>query len=333
MPIGAAVMWINARRRGERGYVVAGGTAYATVLREAGARLRIRSGDILAEDRAPLRTIVTDLDRAQVRFEIGDVVVFTTRDGATMHGSVEKLNPKRARVRCAQARWDVPYVVLRHRDESDRARGAERLVDVAKEARALMDAHGLEAVDVSLRRFAAKARACLAQPKIIEIGRWHAAHRRVAGSDRHDPSRDRARAGGSEGGTRSGLEGDCHADRCDAEARAEEGDEDRERNAAARARFCTGARVSFVGRGGRRHRGIIAKMNPKRARVVCAEGVFLAPYACSRARTVRVERPSAHRFQGLCASRDPARAGGRSFTESCINTNDEICKLTCSSAI
>ena len=120
-------------------------TRYATVLREDGARLRIRWGALLADDRAPLRTIVTDLDRAQVRFEVGDDVVFTTRDGSTMPGTIEKLNPKRARVRCAQQRWDVPYVVLRHRDEPDRGRAGERLGEVAKEARALMDAHGLEA--------------------------------------------------------------------------------------------------------------------------------------------------------------------------------------------
>ena len=97
LPLGAAVMWINARRRGERGHVVEGATTHATVVREDGARLRLRWEDLLAEDRARQRTIVTDFDRAQVRFEVGDVVVFTARDGSTMLGTVEKLNPKRAR--------------------------------------------------------------------------------------------------------------------------------------------------------------------------------------------------------------------------------------------
>ena len=72
-------MWIDARGHRERGHVVEGGRAYATVLREDGARLRIRWESLLVEDRAPLRTIVTDLDRAQVRFEVSDDVVFTTR--------------------------------------------------------------------------------------------------------------------------------------------------------------------------------------------------------------------------------------------------------------
>ena len=170
LPLGAAVMWINARRRGERGHVVEVATTHATVVREDGARLRLRWGDLLAEDRAPQRTIVTDFDRAQVRFEVGDVVVFTARGGSTMLGTVEKLNPKRARVRCAQSRWNVPYVVLRHWEAPARDRGGERLDEVAKEARALMDAHGLEEWTF---RFAASQRrlgACLAQPKIIEIG-------------------------------------------------------------------------------------------------------------------------------------------------------------------
>ena len=48
MRIGAAVMWVNAHRRGERGHVVEGATTHATVVREDGARLRIRWGDLLA---------------------------------------------------------------------------------------------------------------------------------------------------------------------------------------------------------------------------------------------------------------------------------------------
>ena len=199
MPVGAAVMWTNARRRGERGHVVAGGTVYATVLREDGARLRIRWGDLLAEGRAPLRTIVTDLDRAQVRFEVGDDVVFTTRDGSTMLSTVEKLNPKRARVRCAQARWDVPCVVLRHRDEPARDRGSERLGEVAKEARVLKQ--------WTFRFGAGKRRlgACLAQAKINRDCAMARSARRVTGSDRHDSARDCTRAGGSEGGARPVL--------------------------------------------------------------------------------------------------------------------------------
>ena len=132
VPLGTAVMWINASRRGERGHVVGAATRYATVLREDGARLRIRWGALLADDRAPLRTIVTDLDRAQVRFEVGDDVVFTTRDGSTMPGTIEKLNPKRARVRCAQAAMGR---ALRGASPPGRARSASEPGNVSTKSR------------------------------------------------------------------------------------------------------------------------------------------------------------------------------------------------------
>ena len=278
MRIGTAVMWIDARGRGERGHVIDGGRTYATVLREDGVRLRIHRENLLEEDRTPLRTIVTDLDRAQVRFEVGDDVVFTTRSGSTMRGTIEKLNAKRARVHCSEQRWDVPYVALRHRDGPDRSRGAERLAEVAREARALMDAHGLD--EWTLRFGAAQRRlgACLEQPKIIEIARWHAVHDepgQVTDTILHEIAH--ALAGASAG---HGPVWKAVARRIGAtpKARAEEKDEASEHGAAAKAKFRAGMRVNFRARGGRRLRGTIARMNPRRARVECAEGVFLVPY-------------------------------------------------------
>ena len=278
MRIGTAVRWINARGHGERGHVVEDGRTHATVLREDGARWRIRWEHLLAEDRAPLRTIVTDLDRAQVRFEVGDDVVFTIRDGSTKRGTIEKLNAKRARVHCSEQRWDVPYVVLRHRDGPDRARSVARLAEVAKEARALMDAHGLEGW--TLRFGAAQARlgACLEQPKIIEIARWHAAHDepgQVTDTILHEIAHALAGADAGHGPVWKAV-----ANRIGAipRARAGEKEQECEHGAAAKAKFRAGMRVSFRARGGRRLHGAIAKMNPKRARVECAEGIFLVPY-------------------------------------------------------
>ncbi|MDD9982299.1 MAG: SprT-like domain-containing protein [Gammaproteobacteria bacterium] len=279
MRIGTPVMWIDTRGRGERGHVVEDGRTYATVLREDGARLRIRWENLLEEkDRAPLRTIVTDLDRARVRFEVGDDVVFTTRDGSTKRGTIEKLNAKRARVHCSEQRWDVPYVALRRRDGPDRARGVERLAEVAREARALMDAHGLE--EWTLRFGAAQRRlgACLERPKIIEIARWHAAHgepRQVTDTVLHEIAHALAGANAGHGPAWKAV-----ARRIGAtpRARTEEKEEGREHGAATKAKLRAGMRVSFRARGGRRLHGTIAKMNPKRARVECAEGVFLVPY-------------------------------------------------------
>ena len=61
-------------------------------------------------------------------------------------------------------------------------------------------------------------------------------------------------------------------------AGSDERDEAHAPTAARKAGFATGIQMSFSARGGRRQRGIIVKMNPKRARVECAEGVFHLPY-------------------------------------------------------
>ena len=60
---------------------------------------------------------------------------------------------------------------------------------------------------------------------------------------------------------------------------AEEGDEECEHGAAAKAKYRAGVHVSFRAQGGRRLHGTIAKMNPKRAKVEYTEGIFLVPYS------------------------------------------------------
>ncbi len=49
---------------------------------------------------------------AQVLFDVGDRVRFLTADGGTLTSTVEKLNPKRARVQCGDVMWSVPYARL-----------------------------------------------------------------------------------------------------------------------------------------------------------------------------------------------------------------------------
>ena len=41
--------------------------------------------------------------------EIGDRVRFYSADGGSVAGIVEKLNPKRAKVKCGDVMWSVPY--------------------------------------------------------------------------------------------------------------------------------------------------------------------------------------------------------------------------------
>ena len=124
--------------------------------------------------RPPPREMVTDLDRAQARFEAGDAVRFAAGDGSRKTGAIEKLNPKRARVRCEDGVWDVPYRLLDHLDESRGGGNEERLVEVARQARALMDEHGLH--EWTFRFSAARGRLgeCRERERLIRLSRRHA---------------------------------------------------------------------------------------------------------------------------------------------------------------
>ena len=102
--------------------------------------------ELFAADGATERVPSIRFEDAQVYFEAGDRVGFFTSPTYRLTGVIEQLNPKRARVRCGEDTWAVPYAGLEHLCEStrkDRGRRARRLMAVAGEARELMDRHGL----------------------------------------------------------------------------------------------------------------------------------------------------------------------------------------------
>ena len=70
--------------------------------------------DFLMDKRESAAIPTLRSEDAQVFFEVGDEVRFCTPDGSTRTGTVEKLNPKRARVRCGAGGWAVPYAGLQH---------------------------------------------------------------------------------------------------------------------------------------------------------------------------------------------------------------------------
>ena len=226
------------------------------------------------------REVVTDADRAQARFEAGDAVRFATRGGWGKTGTIEKLNPKRARVRCDDGTWDVPYPLLAHVDGTpgDRER-EERLVEVAREARALMDEHGLESWTFRFSAAERRLGECREREMVIRLSRRHAVNgdpREVRDTILHEIAHALA---GAE--ARHGPAWKAVARRLGAKpkARAEEGEDARAGREAAKARFQAGMEVSFRTRGGRIRTGTIVRMNPKRARVDCgADAVFLVPY-------------------------------------------------------
>ena len=225
------------------------------------------------------RDLVTDVDRVQARFEAGDAVRFATTGGWGKTGTIEKFNPKRARVRCDDGTWDVPYRLLEHLDEAPGDRQSEeRLVEVAQQARALMDEHGLEAWTFRFSAAASRLGECREREKVIRLSRRHAVKggpREVRDTILHEIAHALA---GAE--ARHGPAWKAVAKRLGAtpKARAEESEDARAGRQAAKARFRAGMEVEFRTRGGQLRTGTIVRMNPKRARVDCGGAVFLVPY-------------------------------------------------------
>lgn len=113
---------------------------------------------------------------AQVLFDVGDRVRFSTAEG-TLTGTVEKLNPKRARVSCGTVDWAVPYHGLEHVCRStaqDREERMTRLEHAADRARELMDRHGLDEWALRFNGARKKLGECRPLQKLILISRVHA---------------------------------------------------------------------------------------------------------------------------------------------------------------
>jgi len=288
MRIGDAVKWRGRDGRVERGHVIGQERTTATIVREDGERFRIPPKSLARDHRPRLRTIVTELDLARARYEVGDEVSFAMADGSKRTGTVERLNRKRARVRCGQERWDVPY---RRLETCGGARRTDqRLLEVADEARRLMDTHGLE--DWTLRFSTAESRLgeCRESERVIQLSARHAVTaERGDATDTILHEIAHALAGA---GARHGPAWKAVATRLGARprARAEESADARRRAEEARAKFRPGMVVSFRARRGQRHDGVIEKLNPRRARVNCGGAVFLVPYLAMEAHRPDRER-------------------------------------------
>lgn len=212
-------------------------------------------------------------------FEVGDRVRFATADG-TLTGTVEKLNPARARVKSGPDVWTVPYAGLDHACRSraeERGKRVGRLQEVAARAHALMDDNGLH--DWSFRFSNARQRLgeCRAKEKLIVLSRSHAAGgapEDVTDTILHEIAHAVAGPDAAHGPAWKAI-----ARRLGARpaSRAHESDEARRTRDAAREGFRAGDTVEFIGRGEVRT-GVIERMNPKRARVRSGDTVWLVPY-------------------------------------------------------
>ena len=141
---------------------------------DAGGRVRgVPEAASEASDEARRAVVVTSHDEARAAWRVGDTVSFANA-GRPMRGEIVKLNPKRARVRCGEDCWNVPYGLLRAAGARSLRNGAQRLDEVAGAARRLMDAHGLAGWTFAFVEAGRRLGDCNFRDRVIRIGRSHA---------------------------------------------------------------------------------------------------------------------------------------------------------------
>ena len=120
-------------------------------------------------------TIVTPVDLERSKYRIGDLVSFSLH-GDHFSGKILKLNPVRAIVILKSGdKWTVPYHTLNLVTSSKKPRpSADRLNEISKQARNLMDSHGLHEWNLRFdesKRFLGK---CNYRDKTVHLSRSHA---------------------------------------------------------------------------------------------------------------------------------------------------------------
>lgn len=216
----------------------------------------------------------------QVLFEVGDEVVFRAGGRGILVGTVEKLNPKRARVMCGADTWAVPYgglMLVCQATADKRYERGRRLLQVADEARELMNKHGLRDWSLEFNRTRRQLGACEWATKRIFLSRKHAVQKPpelVTDVILHEIAHALA---GPEAG--HGPEWKAIAIRLGARPRscAPEPEETRTRRLASRASVRVGDKVTFEGKK-RARTGVVLRKNPKTAKVKCSDSIWLVPY-------------------------------------------------------
>ena len=160
-------------------------------------------------------TIITCRDEARADYRVGDEVTFTSSAGAK-GVEIVKLNPKRAKVRCGETCWNVPYGLLSGAAVERTSNGAVRLSGVAGMACQLMDEHGLTGWTLAVRRSEEAPRRLPFQRACDPDQPQPCTGRERGAGPGHRPARDRTRARGTRGGSWSVVEGDGTAHRSNA---------------------------------------------------------------------------------------------------------------------
>ena len=157
-------------------------------------------------------TIITRHDKARAAYRVGDEVTFTSPDGPR-RGSIVKLNPKSAQVRCGKTCWNVSYGLLRRAGRESARNGAERLNGVAGMARRLMDEQGLTGWTLAFGEARKRLGAChFPTPRDPDQPHPCPGGKRGANSG-HRAARDRTRDRGTRGWPWTAVEGNSTANR------------------------------------------------------------------------------------------------------------------------
>ncbi|MCY3564923.1 MAG: SprT-like domain-containing protein [Gammaproteobacteria bacterium] len=217
----------------------------------------------------------------QILFDAGDEVWFSVAGKGRLRGSVQKLNPTRAKVHCGAEFWNVPYGGLNHvckLKAEERKKRIVRLMEVTVQARELMDRHGLTDWSFRFNNAERKLGVCRYREKRILLSRGHAANGardQVTDTILHEIAHALAgpRAGhGSDWKTVARQLG------ATPKSCAPETEQTRDNREIAKAKFKNGDPVSFKIRGETRL-GVVERMNPKRAKVRCLDTTWSVPYA------------------------------------------------------
>lgn len=217
----------------------------------------------------------------QILFDARDEVWFSAAGKGRLLGSVEKLNPTRAKVRCGAEFWNVPYGRLNHVCElkaEERNIRMARLMEVEAQARDLMDRHGLADWSFRFNDAEKKLGVCRYREKRILLSRAHAvqgAPNQVTDTILHEIAHALA---GPDAGHGPAWKVIARTLGATPKSCAPEPEQTRNKREIAKTKFKAGDSVSFSVRG-EMLLGVIERMNPKRAKVRCLDAAWSVPYA------------------------------------------------------
>ena len=159
------------------GHVVKKGDSYAHVVSDGKREFRVPYAKLYRVLGAS-KHVFTKADRLRLRFSVGDFVSFKSRD-RILHGSISRLNPKRAHVVCPDGQeYFVLYELLRRFPTYDNC-GLERnredeLTSISIMARELMAEHGLDRWSFQFDNATKRAGCCYYDKGIISLSQHFA---------------------------------------------------------------------------------------------------------------------------------------------------------------